>query len=112
MMATHARSWSLPLAAAAFVVSSIAAFAQSAPALTREPFFGEVFVTKNGKTARRGEACRPPRTDKPGIVKVDACGRWYCGRADVKDLIEVRPHFAAEQKCTWTLKDDVCRCVP
>lgn len=100
-------------ASVALMLASIgSACAQSTPTPTAEPFFGEVFITKDGKTARRGDACRPPRTDKPGLVKVDACGRWYCGRADMKDLVEVRPNFATEQKCTWALRDNVCRCIP
>lgn len=95
------------------------AFAQ-APAVsqTKAPpkegwksFFGEVYTDPQGRQIRRGDACRPPYTDKPGIAKVDACGRWYCGRADIKDLIEVRPNFAKEENCKWTYKDRECKCV-
>jgi hypothetical protein len=99
---------------AAFVLSGATSVSAQAPAPkptpTPEPFFGDVFVTKDGKTARRGESCRPPWPGK-GIVKVDACGRWYCGLENVKDLIQARPNLTAEEKCTWTLKDEICRCV-
>lgn len=74
-------------------------------------FFGEVYSDAQGRQFRRGDTCRPPYTDKPGIVKVDGCGRWYCGRADIKDLIELLPNFAAEHKCKWTYRNNSCKCV-
>ena len=62
------------------------------------------------KFIKAGDAC-PRKTDKAqGIVKVDACGRWYCGRADVKDIIEVRPKFGEEIGCTWRLEGQHCKC--
>jgi hypothetical protein len=62
------------------------------------------------KFIKAGDAC-PRKTDKAqGVVKVDACGRWYCGRADVEDIIEVRPKFAEEFGCTWRLEGQHCKC--
>ena len=59
---------------------------------------------------KAGDAC-DRKTDKArGIVKVDACGRWYCGRVDIKDIIEVRPRYADDVGCTWRLEDNHCRC--
>jgi hypothetical protein len=64
-----------------------------------------------------GSACTRRTDTKPGIVKRDACGRWYCGRADFKDVIEVRPNIAAELGCKWVLELNPpsgaqCRCRP
>lgn len=62
------------------------------------------------KLIKAGDPC-DRKTDKArGIVKVDACGRWYCGRADVKDIIELRPRYAEEVGCTWRLEDSRCKC--
>jgi hypothetical protein len=62
------------------------------------------------KLIKTGDAC-DRKTDKAqGVVKVDACGRWYCGRGDAKDIIEVRPKYAQEIGCTWRLEDNRCKC--
>jgi hypothetical protein len=57
-----------------------------------------------------GDPCWTRAERRKGVVKVDACGRWYCGRADVKDIIEVRPNIAEVLNCTWRLEGDRCRC--
>jgi hypothetical protein len=62
------------------------------------------------KIIKAGDACDRKTDTARGIVKVDACGRWYCGRADVKDIIEVRPKYAEEVGCTWRLEDNRCKC--
>jgi hypothetical protein len=62
------------------------------------------------KLIKAGDACDRKTDTAQGIVKVDACGRWYCGRADVKDIIEVRPKYAEEVGCTWRLEDSRCKC--
>jgi hypothetical protein len=59
---------------------------------------------------KAGDACARKTDRAQGVVKIDACGRWYCGRADVKDIIEVRPRFAQEFHCTWRLDGEHCRC--
>ena len=62
------------------------------------------------KLIKAGDACERKTDTARGIVKVDACGRWYCGRANVKDIIEVRPRYAEEVGCTWRLEDSRCKC--
>lgn len=62
------------------------------------------------KLIKAGDACDRKTDTARGIVKVDACGRWYCGRADVKDIIEVRPKYAEDVGCTWRLEDNRCKC--
>jgi hypothetical protein len=57
-----------------------------------------------------GDPCWTRSEGRQGVLKVDACGRWYCGRADVKDIIEVRPDIAEALKCTWRLEGADCRC--
>ena len=59
---------------------------------------------------KAGDTCDRKTDKSPGIVKVDACGRWYCGKTAVKDIIEVRPKFAEEFGCTWRLEGERCKC--
>lgn len=57
-----------------------------------------------------GETCTR-RTDRfAGVIKVDACGRWYCGRVDINDITVLNPRFAETMKCSWELVDDKCKC--
>jgi len=58
-----------------------------------------------------GSSCRRLADSREGIFKRDACNRTYCGLADVKDIIEVRPDFAAEHGCTWQLAGVECKCL-
>ena len=62
------------------------------------------------KVFKLGEPCARKTDTRPGVVKRDACGRWYCSRTDVKDIIEIRPNIAAEMGCTWRLEGDHCKC--
>lgn len=62
------------------------------------------------KLIKAGDACARKTDSARGVVKVDACGRWYCGRADAKDIIEERPRLAEELHCTWRLEGEHCRC--
>ena len=57
-----------------------------------------------------GDPCQRRTDTRPGFVKVDACGRWYCGREDIKDIIEVRPNIAEVLNCTWRLEGEHCKC--
>ena len=65
-------------------------------------------VAPNGQKV--GDACVRKSDAERGVVKRDACGRWYCGRTDVKDIIELRPNLAAELGCEWHLEGQRCRC--
>ena len=60
---------------------------------------------------RVGDACTMRPDSRQGVIKVDACGRLYCGREDVKNIIEVRPNIAAQLGCEWQLVNQRCRCV-
>jgi len=84
-----------------FCASAVAQTVERPP--IRQPPQGQVVVTV-------GDPCRTRVERREGVVKMDACGRWYCGRADVKDIIEVRPNIAEVLNCTWRLVGDRCRC--
>lgn len=58
-----------------------------------------------------GENCRRLKDSRYGVFKRDACGRTYCGLVEVKDIIEVRPNFAAEHACSWQLDGAACKCL-
>jgi hypothetical protein len=58
-----------------------------------------------------GESCKRQTDNFEGVVKVDACGRWYCGRVDVNDITALSPNFAEKMFCTWRLINDKCKCV-
>ena len=58
-----------------------------------------------------GEACQRRTDNHRGVVKVDACGRWYCGRVDVNDITVLNPRFAEDMGCTWQLVEKRCKCV-
>jgi len=60
---------------------------------------------------RPGETCQRKTDDFPGVVKMDACHRVYCGRADVKDIMEIDPEIGTRLHCSWTLVKDHCKCV-
>jgi hypothetical protein len=64
-----------------------------------------------GKEFKPGEACTRRTDDFPGIVKMDACHRVYCGRKDVKDIMEIDPDIGERLHCTWRLVGDHCKCV-
>ena len=60
-----------------------------------------------------GAACvRPAADSSQGVVKRDACGRWYCGLASYKDPIEIDPKLAEKFKCQWKVVDNRCKCMP
>jgi len=69
----------------------------------------------DGVLGDRGDACTRTSDARSGVVKQDACGRWYCGLTTVKDIFEQRPNIAAERGCTWRLEfssiGSQCRCV-
>lgn len=65
---------------------------------------------RGGKVYVLGAACARKTDSHRGLVKRDACDRWYCGRADQKDVIEALPNFARDFNCTWRLEGDNCKC--
>jgi hypothetical protein len=64
-----------------------------------------------GHVFKVGQACKQ-MTGKPGIIKRDACQRWYCSRPEYQDITERRPNFAAEIGCQWQLAGLHCLCRP
>jgi hypothetical protein len=62
-----------------------------------------------GHLFKVGQACKQ-MTGKAGIIKRDACQRWYCSRIDYQDITERRPNFAADLGCEWQLVGLHCLC--
>ena len=62
-----------------------------------------------GHDFKIGEACKQ-MTGKSGIIKRDACQRWYCSRPEYQDITERRPNLAAEIGCEWQLVGVHCLC--
>jgi hypothetical protein len=59
----------------------------------------------------KGAACK--RSDGgAGIVKQDACQRWYCGLASYKDPVDVVPDIDKRLNCSWKLVGQHCKCLP
>ena len=80
--------------------------------LENKPIFAQSQPTRTPTLFKVGDPCKARPDNRQGVFKVDACGRWYCGREDVKDIIEVRPNIAAELGCEWQLVEGQhCRCV-
>ena len=64
-----------------------------------------------GHVFKLGEPCKQ-LSGKAGIIKRDACERWYCSRLDYQDITERVPNFAARIGCTWQLVGIHCQCKP
>jgi hypothetical protein len=62
-----------------------------------------------GHVFKIGEPCKQ-MTGRSGIIKRDACQRWYCSRTDYQDITERRPNFATEMGCEWQLVGLHCLC--
>ena len=61
-------------------------------------------------TLKQGDPCTRKTDSNPGVVKRDACGRWYCGRRDIRDITEIAPNLANDIDCTWRLEGSRCLC--
>src|SRR5947208_1303020 len=57
-----------------------------------------------------GDRCVRRTDTKRGIIKRDACGRWYCGLSDVADIAEIEPDLAGKTGCSWRLEGNRCLC--
>lgn len=64
-----------------------------------------------GHDFKIGEACKR-MSGGSGIIKRDACQRWYCSRTDYQDVTERRPNLATEIGCEWQLVGQHCLCQP
>lgn len=58
-----------------------------------------------------GDPCKRRTDDAEGVVKIDACGRWYCGRVDTNDITVLNPDFARDMQCEWKIVANRCKCV-
>lgn len=63
------------------------------------------------KEFKPGAACKRKTDDFAGVVKMDACHRVYCGRKDVKDIMEIDSDIGTRLHCTWQLVRDHCKCI-
>lgn len=100
----------LAVAALLFISLIECAYAQSSqapipvqPNIAAEQAQGHLFKV--------GQACKQ-MTGKAGIIKRDACQRWYCSRPEYQDITERRPNFAADLGCQWQLVGLHCLCRP
>ena len=66
---------------------------------------------QDGKIYHLGDTCVRKSDRKAGVVKSDACLRWYCSLPDAMDIIEVRPNLAQQLGCQWRVVNTKCRCV-
>lgn len=66
-------------------------------------------MQSQGHVFKVGQACKQ-MTGRSGIIKRDACQRWYCSRPEYQDITERRPNFAADMKCEWQLVGLHCLC--
>ena len=75
---------------------AVAMLQGAATPVTAQTPVGPVTPQQSAPAARPvlGDACTRKSDSKPGIVKRDACARWYCGDRDVKDIIERHPAIA------------------
>ncbi len=76
-----------------------------------DPLPGQSPATQTPVIVKVGDPCRARSDPRPGVIKVDACGRWYCGRPEVKDIVELRPNIAEERGCEWQVVGGRCRCL-
>jgi hypothetical protein len=76
----------------AFGVDEAAAQAQPTPSTERSTY------TLGGPCVRK-----PDGAD--GIVRRDACNRWYCGsKLEVKNVSEAMPDLPQRLGCTWRIE--------
>lgn len=68
-------------------------------------------LQSQGHAFKIGEPCKQ-MSGKAGIIKRDACQRWYCSRPEYQDITERRPNFAADLGCEWQLVGLHCLCRP
>ncbi len=68
-------------------------------------------LQSQGHVFKVGQACKQ-MSGKAGIIKRDACQRWYCSRPEYQDISERRPNFAADMGCEWQLVGLRCLCRP
>ena len=65
------------------------------------------------KTIRPGNVCLSNKlTGGAGIVKVDLCGRAYCGSTSVNEPFQKIDYDRKRVPCEFTLVDNRCRCIP
>lgn len=92
---------------------------QSSPAQPNKPEYPAVLTTgphvveiqAEGKVFRLGAVCQRRTDTEPGVYRKDGCSRWYCGRADKKDISELLPNLAVDTGCIWRVEAaNQCMC--
>ena len=73
-----------------------------------QPNVAKMFL--DGHKFTFGEPCTMMTRNQPGIIKRDACQRWYCGRKEYQDIVQLRPNFASEMGCQWRIVGMHCLC--
>ncbi len=58
-----------------------------------------------------GTVCTRPTLNGTGMVKLDLCGRRYCGSQTWSEPFEMRPLDKKRVPCTFKLVNDRCLCV-
>ena len=98
----------LAISALLFISPIESGYAQSSqPPMPVQPNIAAQQV--QGHVFKIGEPCKQ-MTGRSGIIKRDACQRWYCSRPDYQDITERRPNLAAEIGCEWQLVGLHCLC--
>jgi hypothetical protein len=59
-----------------------------------------------------GSLCETPKRRGQGIIKVDLCGRLYCGSPSWIEPFQKRDYDRKRMPCEFKLVKDICRCVP
>ncbi len=58
-----------------------------------------------------GDKCQRKSDKAAGVVRPDACGRWYCVKARGRTFMDSHPHFHSRNACSWKVVSDRCLCV-
>ncbi len=59
-----------------------------------------------------GMQCLMPQRSVQGVVKLDLCGRSYCGSPRFQEPFQMRDYDQRRLPCTFRVVANQCRCVP
>jgi hypothetical protein len=102
------------LAASAMLALLLAAWPARVAAQTPQPIPVQPNIATlqtQGHVFKVGEPCKM-MSGSAGLIKRDACQRWYCSRPGYLDITVRQPNFAAELGCHWQLVGTHCLCQP
>lgn len=92
----------------AFTCSTVFAEDEDRGPLPVQPNIAKLYL--EGHKFTLGEPCTMMSKNRSGVIKRDACKRWYCGRPELRDIVESRPNLAKEMDCEWRLMGEHCLC--